>query len=123
MLVALFLMMFSSGAGDFLVVDISKPVEQFVVDTVKAKQIIVINQAMLNDEAEFNKDYMAFKGQLVKINAKRLAIESEFEGVFATIDAKRTAAREKILDHRFKMKALMTADEWHKVHAKTHQVD
>ena len=121
LIAALFFLLFSSHAGDFQVYDIEKPVKQYVVDTAKVKQILAINKAMLSEEADFNKNNITIKKQLAKINENRLAAESEFADAFTAIDAKRAAVREKILDDRFKMKALMTAEEWNQVYAKTSQ--
>ena len=48
---------------------------------------------------------------------------SEFTEVFAALDEKRAAAREKILNDRLKMRDLMTAEEWSKVCAAVSRKD
>jgi hypothetical protein len=107
---------FSSGGGEGLVRDIAKPVKQYVQDEVKAKQIIAINKEMLNEEAAFVKDIVKAEIRLAKLNGNRLASEAEFIEIFAALDQKRAGAREKILYNRFKMKGLMTAEEWSNVY-------
>ena len=42
--------------------------------------------------------------------------ESEFAEYFAALEAERTAAGEKIVENRFKMRELMSAEEWSRVY-------
>ena len=109
--------LFCGGASDGLVVDIQKPVKEYVQDKAKVKEILVLNEAMLDADAAFQKELKAAKKSLAELNGNRQASEAELAAVFTTLDQKRAAARATILDDRFKMKALMTADEWRNVYA------
>ena len=113
----LYFYLFGSSAGGGLVKDISEPVKQNIKIEATAKQIIEINKKMLEEEADFNQTLLEARKQIAKINANRLASESEFIQVFAALDAQRAATREKILDNRFKMRELMSAEEWSRVYA------
>jgi hypothetical protein len=111
----LFYYLFSSGTHG-LVKDIAKPVKQYVHDETRAKQIIATNKEMQSEEAALDKDTKKIKKRLAKLNENRLTSEEEFQALFAALDQKNADAREKILDSRFKMKGLMTAEEWNNVH-------
>ena len=100
-----------------LVPDIQKPVKEYVQDAAKVKEILALNEAMLDTEAALQKDLKAAKKSLAKLNGKRQSSTAEFVAVFAAMDQQRAAAREKIVADRFKMKALMTAEEWRNVYA------
>jgi len=117
------LYLYLTGGSGGLVYDIEDPVKQYVKVETTSDQIIAINKEMLNEEAVFWEQSAAVKKQLARINANWLATESEFTEIFAALDEQRAAAREKILDDRFKMRELMTAEEWSKVYAAVNQQD
>jgi hypothetical protein len=117
MLMAMLYLYLSGGANSWLVYDISDPVKQYVVVAETREQVIALNEQMLKEEAAFTQESGKFKRQLATINSNRLATASEFAEVFAALDAQRDAARERILDRRFKMRALMSAEEWQNVYA------
>jgi DNA primase large subunit len=111
----LFYYLFSSSSHG-LVKDVAKPVKQYVHDEARAKQIIATNKEMQSEETALEKDTKKIKKRLAKLNENRLTSEAEFQALFAALDLKSADAREKILDSRFKMKGLMTAEEWNNVH-------
>lgn len=117
LIAALYFYLFGGSVGDGLVFDVSEPVKQYVLVKATAKQVIAVNKDMLKEEAAFAKESKKPKKQLEKLNANRLATEGDFAAVFAVLDAKRAAAREKILDGRFKMRELMSAEQWRQVYA------
>jgi hypothetical protein len=122
MLWAMLIYYFSSSSGmDLLVKDIEKPVKQYVQNEATAKQIISVNKEMRSENEFVNKDIKEEKKRLAKINGIRLATDAEFDEAFDAIDQMRATAREKILDGRFKMKGLMTAQEWTSVYAAADQ--
>jgi hypothetical protein len=105
------------GGGTGLVIDIKKPVKEYVQDKAKVKEILVLNAAMLDTEAALQKDLKTAKKSLAKLNGNRLASESEIVAAFEAFDQKRADARARIVDDRFKIKGLMTVDEWRNVYA------
>lgn len=78
---------------------------------------------MLQEEAAFAEVTAETKKRLADINTNRLAAESDFTEVFTKLDAQRTVAREKVLDNRFRMRELMSAEEWRNVYAAVSQQD
>jgi hypothetical protein len=122
MLWAMLIYYFSSSSGmDLLVKDIEKPVKQYVQNEATDKQIISINKEMRSENVSANKDIKEEKKLLAKVNRNRLATDAEFDEAFDAIDQMRATAHEKILDGRFKMKELMTAQEWTNVYAAADQ--
>ena len=105
------------GGGEGLAKDISKPVKQHVQDEARMKRILAINEAMLKEEAKLAENISKTRKSMAKLNRNRSTSGDELQAVFIAVEQKRTEAREKILDGRFKMKALMTAEEWSKVFA------
>ena len=109
--------LFGGGSSDGLVKDIAKPVKEYVQDAAKVKQILAINKEMLVTEETFAKDIAKAKESLEELNGNRQTTAAEIVAIFADMDQKRAAAREMIVADRFKMQALMTAEEWRKVYA------
>jgi len=113
----LYLYFFGGASVDLSIMNIAKPVKQYVLDEVKAKEIIAINKAMMSEAAAVEKEIATAKKELVKLNGSRLTPPAEFNAAFAALERKRADARQRILDLRFKMKELMTAAEWNSVYA------
>ena len=114
---------FLSGTSSGLIYDISDPVKQYLKVGAMASQIITINEEMLQEEAEFAEITAKAKQQLSEINTNRLASESDFTVVFTAQYQQLTASRNRILDQRFKMRELMSAEEWRNVYAAVSQQD
>jgi hypothetical protein len=112
----LFYFLFVTSGGDGMVIDIAKPVKKYVQDEARAEQVIAINKKMISEEAALNEDIAKARKQIAELNGNRLASEAEFAEIFAALDQKRADSFEKMVDSRFKMKELMTAEEWSKVH-------
>jgi hypothetical protein len=116
----LFMFLVGGSAGDGWVHDISKSVKEHVQNPAAAKEIISLNKQMLKEEGVFRKESNEAHKRLAKINGNRLASEAEMMEVFASLDARRAEARERILVHRFQMRGLMSAEEWTQVFAAEH---
>jgi hypothetical protein len=116
LLAMLYYFLFATSGGDGIVADIAKPVKQYVQDEAKAEQVIAINKKMLSEEAALKEDIAKAREQIAKRNGNRLASEAEFTKIFAALDQKRADFFKKLVDSRFKMKELMTAEEWRSVH-------
>ena len=114
-LFATIFMMLGGDAG--LVKDLSKPVKQHVQDEAKVKEILALNEAMMKEEAAFSKGVKEARKTLAKLNRDRLTSAEELQAVFTTLQKQRAETREKMVDDLFRMKALMTADEWSRVFA------
>jgi len=112
----LFYFLFATSGGDVMVGDIEKPVKQYVQDEAKAEQVIAINKKMLSEEAALKEDIAKARKQIAELHGNRLASEAEFTKNFAALDQKRADSFEKMVDSRFKMKELMTAEEWSSVY-------
>ena len=66
--------------------------------------------ALMKADPEFKQLYQRHR----ELNKK--VTDAELVAVYAAYDQKRLGARVKIADDRFKMKALMTAEEWGKIY-------
>ena len=88
------------GAGEGLVIDITKPVKEYVQDQAKVKEILVLNKEMLTAEAALQKELKASKKSLAELNGNRLSSEVEMVAVFAAFDQKRAEARAKFIRGR-----------------------
>ena len=117
MILVLLYMALFGGGGVTLVQDIEKPVKEYVQDAVRVKQILVLNEEMLDTEAALQKELKAAKKELAKLNGNRLSSEAEITATFQAMEQKRAEARTKIVSDRSKMKDLMTAEEWRSVYA------
>ena len=110
-----------SGSPSGLVYDISDPVEQYVAVKETAKQIISINKEMLQEEAKQVEVNTKAKTLLAAINANRLATESDIKAVLTEVEKQRIVARNRIIEMRFGMRDLMSAEEWRNVYAAASQ--
>lgn len=112
MIWALLYVYFFGSSNHGLVKDITNPVKKLVLDEAKAKEIIEINKAMLKADEALNKDLQKAQKQLAELNRNRLVPESEFANLHAALDQQRVEVRNKIVADRFRMKSLMTAEQW-----------
>jgi hypothetical protein len=110
---------FFGSSNQGLVKDLSKPVKKLVLDDAKAREIIDINQGMLKADKALAQDLEKAQKQLADLNRNRLVPESEFAKIHVALDQQRTAVREKLVEDRFRMKSLMTAEQWASVHGAT----
>lgn len=117
MLILLFLLSLFGGDTAGLVFDIEKPAKEYVQDSARVKQILAINKEMLKADEALQKELKAARKTLDKLNENRQTSAAEFSAAFADMDQKNSAARGKIVTSRFRMKELMSADEWHSVYA------
>lgn len=101
--------------GGALIYDISEPVKEYVQDKETAKQIITINEAMLEEVDLFVKDFAEAGKSLAELNGNRSTTDDEFQAVFTALELQRADIHEQILDGRFQMKELMTVEEWNQV--------
>ena len=118
LIAALFVLLFSSGHGiDGLVHDFSARIGACIPDRTLAKQVTACNREMLEAEASFNEHAARARASLIELNRRRDVTTQELEAAFVSLDAERAKARDAAVAARFRMKALMTAEQWNCVHA------
>ena len=108
--------LFGSG-GDVLIIDVQKPLKQYVIDPARVAQLLAINETMQQQGEAFREKFSQQRKDLSELNSRRLTTEAEFAAVFASVDQNRSALRVQIVAERSRMKGLMSADEWAKVYA------
>jgi hypothetical protein len=108
--------LFGSG-GDVLIIDVQKPLKQYVIDPARVAQLLAINETMQQQGEAFRQKFSQQRKDLSELNSRRLTTEAEFAAVFASVDQNRSALRVRIVAERSRMKGLMSADEWAKVYA------
>lgn len=109
--------LFGFGADAPLVIDIKKPIQEYIADPERKTKALAINETMQDQAKAFSGELASMRKELTAIQAKRLSSEAEFTALFTTVDAKCAALRAQLLTERLALKGLMTADEWAKVYA------
>jgi len=116
MLIAMTILLLGGG-GSFNLDNLKPYVKEFVLDAERVKGIeTVIEEA--NDElaAFYKRINKEWSDQLVETNLNYASKREDFDDVFAAVDAQRSELQERLIDHRFEVKDLMTREEWHSIH-------
>jgi hypothetical protein len=92
--------------------DMAALIDRTVKDPDKAKQVNSLVGEIINELKAGREQERAYHRQLYTLNASYTATPDEFSKVLNESVLQRTARSAKILSLRFKMKHLMTADEW-----------
>ena len=92
--------------------DMASLVDQTVKDQEKAAQVKALVGEIVTELKASREQERAYHRQLYTLNASYTASPEEFTKVVDEANSQRLRASAKILSLRFKMKELMTADEW-----------
>ncbi len=92
--------------------DMEGLVERTVKDQAKAQQVKSIVGEIVTELKAGREQERAYHRQLYTLNASYQATPEEFTKILDEANNQRMRASAKILSLRFKMKELMTADEW-----------
>jgi len=87
-------------------------IEKTVQDPEKAKQAQGIVEEIVAEVKQSNQQNQQFHQQLYKLNENYEAGPEEFTKILDDLNNNRMRTASKILGLRFKMKALLTAQEW-----------
>jgi len=87
-------------------------IEKTVQDPEKAKQAQGIVEEIVAEVKQSNQQNQQFHQQLYKLNENYEAVPDEFTKILDDLNNNRMRTATKILGLRFKMKALLTAQEW-----------
>ena len=87
-------------------------IEKTVQDPEKAKQAQGIVEEIVAEVKQSNQQNQQFHQQLYKLNENYEAEPDEFTKILDDLNNNRMRTASKILGLRFKMKALLTAQEW-----------
>lgn len=92
--------------------DMDALIDRTVKDQAKAKQVKDLVAQIIAELKAGREHERAYHRQLYTLNASYTATRDEFAKILDEANNERMRTASKILDFRFKMKELMTADEW-----------
>ncbi len=100
------------GALDRAKADMSTLIQKTVQDPAKAEQAEGIIGEIVAEVTRSRQQNRQFHQQLYKLNADYAAAPEEFLGILDGLNSRRMQAASNILGLRFRMKGLMTEQEW-----------
>ncbi|MBX3349712.1 MAG: hypothetical protein KF747_13365 [Nitrospira sp.] len=92
--------------------DMEGLINRTVLDPEKAKQVNMLAGEIIKELKESRERERAYHRQLYTLNASYEAEASEFSKIINEANIQRMQSSASVLSLRFKMKNLMTADEW-----------
>lgn len=95
-----------------IVPEVKKMVEDTVKDQNRAQQVETILQDLVKEVRIANQETRGFHEQLNALNANYEAKREQFERIVKDLQDTRAERASKILDMRFRIRELMTAQEW-----------
>jgi hypothetical protein len=87
-------------------------IARVVKDPEKAKQAQAVVADLVAEVKQSYKTHQEYHQKLYALNAKYEATPEEFTPILDEMNHARMASASKILGHRFKLKGLMTLQEW-----------
>lgn len=92
--------------------DMEGLINRTVKDSDKAKQVNVLVGEIINELKTSREQERTYHRDLYTLNASYTATPDEFSKILNEANIQRMQSSAKVLSLRFKMKNLMTADEW-----------
>ncbi len=92
--------------------DVSGLVEKHVKDPEKVKQVNVVMGEIITEIKSAREQHREYHRALYELNANYAASPDEFTKILDELNNSRMRSSAKILGLRFKMKGLLTAQEW-----------
>jgi hypothetical protein len=92
--------------------DVSGLLEKHIHDPEKVKQVNVVMGEIINEIKSAREQHRHYHRALYELNANYAASPEEFTKILDELNNRRMRSAAKILGLRFKMKALLTAQEW-----------
>lgn len=92
--------------------DVSGLVEKHVQDPEKVKQVNVVMGEIITEIKSAREQHRQYHRALYELNANYAASPDEFTKILDELNNSRMRSSAKILGLRFKMKGLLTAQEW-----------
>ena len=83
-----------------------------IANTARFDNVMLQFQNIMRAVDDYNTEFVKDGKEIVKLYVKHDSKLEEFQKVFAGMDAKRDEEVKKILEARFKMKDVMTQEEW-----------
>jgi DNA helicase IV len=90
-------------------------IKKHVADETRQKQALALVDQMKTQSMDYMQRREKLTEALVKLTAKRATPVSEIESAAQPLIADDRATAEKLLDLRFQLKSVLTADEWGEV--------
>jgi uncharacterized coiled-coil DUF342 family protein len=92
--------------------EVKRLVEETVKERSRAQQVEELLQDLVKEVRKTNQEARGYHEQLNALNADYDAPRDKFEKVVKDLQDARAESAAKILDMRFKIRSLMTAQEW-----------
>jgi hypothetical protein len=92
--------------------EVSRLVQETVKEPSRAQQVEGLLQDLIKEVRKTNQETRGFHEQLNVLNADYDAPRDKFEQVVKELNQTRADSAARILDMRFKIRSLMTAQEW-----------
>lgn len=112
---------YDRGKGDYYwskaTKDVSGLVEKHVKDPEKVTQVNVVMGEIIAEVKSAREQQRQYHRALYELNANYAAPPEEFTKILDELNNSQMRSSAKILGLRFKMKALLTADEWNALSA------
>jgi uncharacterized coiled-coil DUF342 family protein len=102
----------SSPSVEAVVPRVKKLIDETVKDPNRAKQVEGILQELIAEVKKTNEETRGFHEQLNALNSDYDAKREQFEKVVSQLNNTRSERAQKIIDMRFKIRDLLTAEEW-----------
>src|SRR5262249_44061924 len=90
-------------------------IKKYVADEARQKQALALVSQMKTQSADYMQRREKLTEAVLKLTAKRTTPVSEIESAAQPLIADDRATAETLLDLRFKLKSVLTADEWAKI--------
>ena len=101
------------GGSSFSFEKALKPsVEEAIPDKDLRKAVLNIAKEMDEERKSFSDSMKEHGSDLSDLNRKRTLSSADYDKFFEGTDKRRDEARQRTIDLRFKMKALLTAEQW-----------
>ncbi len=106
------ILMYVLGLGGSTIDVIKDDVKTYVVDSERANEIVIVLSEMEDVMANYYKQIDEIHEEVQQLNAEYDSSEDEYTAVAEKGHEIVLDVRSRVLDQRFKMKELMTHEEW-----------
>ena len=101
-----------SPSMEAVIPEVKRMVEETVKERGRAQQVEELLQELVKEVRKTNQEARGYHEQLNALNADYDAPRDKFEKIVKELQDTRAESAAKILDTRFKIRSLMTAQEW-----------
>jgi hypothetical protein len=119
MIVALIIGLLFSGSsenpGEAYMAALKVRIEQAIDNPDKEKNLLSIVEEMEKESKSYSKELASGGKKMAKLNKNYASTQDEFSTLLSGVNSARVKTQEKMVEYRYKLRELMTPDEWKKV--------